>query len=49
MKNKWLQRLDDNVDGNWQRFTAMMYDIYKLMNLKKKNRKPLLKKEILNL
>ena len=38
MKNKWIQRLHDNVSGNWQNLTTMdmVYEINKSRDLKKR-------------
>ena len=45
MKNKWMQILHDNFSWNWQKFTTMMYDINKSMNLKKRTRNNFCKKK----
>ena len=35
MRNKYVQRLYDNVSRNWQKFTTMVYEINKSRDLKK--------------
>ena len=44
-----MQRLHDKVNGNWQKITAMVYEMNKSRDLKKENRKSHLKKKFLNL
>ena len=34
-KNKWMQRLHDNVSENWQKFPTMVYDINRSRDLKR--------------
>ena len=35
LKNKWMQRLHDKVNGNWQKLTTMVYEINKSRDLKR--------------
>ena len=36
LKNKWMQRLHDKVNRNWQMFKTMLYEINKSRDLKKR-------------
>ena len=41
-----MQRLHDKVNGNWQKFTAMVYEINKSRDLKKRKGNHIWKKSI---
>ena len=36
LKNKWMQRLHDKVNGNLQTFKIMVYELNKSRDLKKR-------------
>ena len=44
-----MQRVHDNVSGNWQKFTTIGYEINKSMDLKKRTGNHFWKKTFLNL